>query len=74
VRKAVGDSGLSQKLIRTITHKRLRFLGLVHTQPIPTSADTARSARHCGVSFSNMNCDPDHEYFSDGISEDILVA
>ena len=32
VRKAVGDSGLSQKLVRTIPRKDLRFIGLVHTQ------------------------------------------
>ena len=32
VRKAVGDSGLSQKLVRTIPRKGLRFIGLVHTQ------------------------------------------
>jgi DNA-binding winged helix-turn-helix (wHTH) protein len=32
VRKAVGDSDLSQKLVRTIPRKGLRFIGLVHTQ------------------------------------------
>src|SRR5712692_11240123 len=31
-RKAVGDSGRSQKLIRTIPRKGLRFVGAVHTQ------------------------------------------
>jgi DNA-binding winged helix-turn-helix (wHTH) protein len=31
-RKAVGDSGESQKLIRTIARKGLRFVGVVSTQ------------------------------------------
>ena len=32
-RKAVGDSGEDQKLIRTIARKGLRFVGVVRTQP-----------------------------------------
>ena len=32
-RKAVGDSGEEQKLIRTIARKGLRFVGAVRTQP-----------------------------------------
>src|SRR5712691_364809 len=31
-RKAVGDSGEDQKLIRTIARKGVRFVGVVHTQ------------------------------------------
>src|SRR6267154_1815440 len=33
-RKAVGDSGEQQKLIRTIARKGLRFVGAVHTTPM----------------------------------------
>ena len=32
-RKAVGDSGAEQKLIRTIARKGLRFVGGVHIEP-----------------------------------------
>src|SRR6266481_3361953 len=34
VRKAVGDSGKNQKLIRTIARKGLRFVGDVHLRPM----------------------------------------
>src|SRR5215472_10677432 len=34
VRKAIGDSGQHQKLIRTIPRKGLRFVGEVHTSSI----------------------------------------
>ena len=42
-RKAVGDSGNAQKLIRTIARKGLRFVGTVHTQP--EGAEPAAVAR-----------------------------
>jgi TolB-like protein/cytochrome c-type biogenesis protein CcmH/NrfG len=93
-RKAVGDSGRSQKLIRTIARKGLRFVGAVRTQsnrdepaalvtrpplgelddlsptvlPLPTRPAIAV------LPFSNMSGDPEQEYFSDGISEDITTA
>ena len=53
-RKAIGDSGLEQKLIRTIARKGLRFVGDVRLQPLgiepsPVSPDghSATSAIHC---------------------------
>jgi TolB-like protein len=89
-RKAIGDSGEEQRLIRTIARKGLRFVGEVHPQ-----SDNARAADRApphtaiaaptGVSpperrsiavlpFTNMSGDRDQEYFSDGISEDIITA
>ncbi|MGB6444677.1 MAG: winged helix-turn-helix domain-containing protein [Xanthobacteraceae bacterium] len=88
-RKAVGDSGGEQKLIRTIARKGFRFVGEVHvvgaaaaharaadqgaeparpTLPLPDRAAIAV------LPFTNMTSDPAQEYFSDGISEDIIAA
>jgi TolB-like protein len=87
-RKAVGDSGEEQKLIRTIARKGFRFVAPVHIPAddgVGTSSEQnlepARPALPLPdrpaiavLPFTNMTGDPAQEYFSDGISEDIITA
>src|SRR5258707_13471498 len=89
-RNAIGDNGKEQKLIRTIPRKGLRFVGAVSGQPDsdqPAAAspdDINQQLRPplqlpdrpaiAVLPFDNMSGDQEQEYFSDGISEDIITA
>jgi TolB-like protein/Tfp pilus assembly protein PilF len=94
-RKAIGDSGRDQKLIRTVARRGLRFVGTLEppaNESAPT--DNVVSARDdlsrpteprhplpvpdrrviAVLPFTNMSDDPEQEFFSDGISEDLITA
>nr|WP_249142219.1 winged helix-turn-helix domain-containing protein [Bradyrhizobium diazoefficiens] len=86
-RKAIGDNGASQALIRTIARKGFRFVGDVETKNGVALAapDHGRQAQPVALAlperpaiavlpFTNMSGDREQDYFSDGISEDIITA
>jgi TolB-like protein/cytochrome c-type biogenesis protein CcmH/NrfG len=85
-RNAIGDSGRDQRLIRTIPRKGLRFIGAVEEQvngyhlpepaaaPAPSPLPLPNRPAIAVLPFNNMSGDQDQEYFSDGISEDIITG
>jgi TolB-like protein len=107
-RKAIGDSGEHQRLIKTYARKGFRFMGEVRAvgegeeglgqlkqaaaAPSVSSASSkagdekARVAAKVGalkwggrpsvavLPFTNLSGDPQQDYFSDGITEDIITA
>jgi TolB-like protein/cytochrome c-type biogenesis protein CcmH/NrfG len=77
-RKAVQDNGEDQRVIRTVARKGIRFVCPVTTvaeaEPPRTVLPLPDRPAIAVLSFDNMSGDPEQEYFSDGISEDIITA
>ena len=78
-RSAIGDSGDQQRLIKTLQRKGIRFIGAVREEdrqtaagePIPVALPDRPSI--AVLAFTNMSGSPDQDYFSDGITEDIIT-
>lgn len=85
VRTAIGDDGKNQRVIRTLPRKGFRFVAdVVEQDPATPSADDAGAPASpmlalpdkpsiAVLPLENLPHDPDHEYISDGITEDIII-
>lgn len=84
VRKAVGDTGDEQRLVRTVARKGYRFVGAVREFDAaekagaikPDEAGLAVPDRPsiAVLPFLNLSGDPGHDYFVDGVVDDIISA
>jgi len=90
VRKAIGDSGLEQHLVRTVPRKGFRFVGVVDEvkdrestsdRVAEASTDLSRSLAASPIKpsiavlpFHNLSGDPEQAYFADGVVEEIITA
>ena len=85
-RKAVGDDGERQSLIKTIHKRGFRFVGEVMELPeevVPdppppmpaaevVAAEPSRRPSVVVLPFANHSAEPDTDYFSYGLTEDII--
>ncbi len=90
VRKAIGDTGKEQRLIRTVSRRGLRFIGKIEEQELPASIPIAAtiiagekltpvlalpdSPSIAVLPFRNLSGNVEQDYFADGIVEDIITA
>jgi len=74
-RRAIGDSGDRQRLIRTITGKGIRFIGAVQQQADaePGIPAIAPPLSIVVLPFANPSNDPDLECLVDGITDDLTT-
>jgi TolB-like protein len=83
VRRAVGDTGAAQAVIRTVTRKGVRFIAPVEEQgteeprlsSFPTFSPPSSVVRPSIVvlPFRNASGDPRQEYFTDAVTADLTV-
>jgi TolB-like protein len=88
VRKAIGDSGEDQRLIRTVARKGFRFVGEVRevpascgslmvdfkTEPAAKPLTLPGRPSIAVLPFVNLCGDSQQDYFADGVVEDIIAA
>jgi len=85
VRRAVGDSGEAQAVIRTIQRRGFRFIAEVREEGAPATMRDAPALEAAALAlpdkpsiavlpFLNLSGDPDQEYFADGMIEEIITA
>jgi TolB-like protein len=76
-RKAVGDSGEAQRLIRTVQRKGIRFVGDVSdsesADPQPAEVISDRPSIAV-LPFDNLSGDREQDYFADGIVAEIITG
>ncbi|MET0607063.1 MAG: winged helix-turn-helix domain-containing protein [Beijerinckiaceae bacterium] len=84
VRQAIGDTGESQRLIRTVPRKGFRFVGSIQKSSSNAASSTTSSQSAAlalpdrpsiaVLPFDNLSGDPEQEYFAEGMAEDIITA
>jgi TolB-like protein len=85
-RKAIGDTGEEQRLIRTVPRKGFRFVGVVtceaenvkdargSTATTPKPLPLPDKPSIAVLPFDNMSGNREQEYFADGMVEEIITA
>jgi TolB-like protein len=78
VRRALGDDGATQQLVRTFIRKGLRFVGDAVELPdaaAPTLSPASEDKPAIAIlPFRNLTGDPEQDYFVDGMVEEITTA
>lgn len=80
VRKAIGDTGGEQRLVRTVARKGFRFVGEIdehisrELREPPSALLLPGKPSITVLPFQNLSGDPEQEYFADGVVEDIIAA
>ena len=75
-RRAIGDNGEQQRLIRTIIGKGVRFVGQVREQQDPAQSVPPRIAPRLSIvvlPFTYLSDDREQQYFADGITDDLTT-
>ncbi len=78
-RKALRDDGKAQRLIQTVHRQGFRFIGTIESSEPTQTASISPESQHLSrprvlvLPFVNLSGNPDQEYFSDGVTQDLIT-
>jgi TolB-like protein/Flp pilus assembly protein TadD len=71
IREALGDSADKPRYLETLSRRGYRFIGAV--EELPNAAPLGDQIRLAVLPFENLSNDREQEYFSDGITDEMIA-
>jgi len=73
LRTALGDSAANPRFVETIARRGYRLLVPVTADPLPVALTAPRRIRLAVLPFENVSADTEQEFFSDGLTEEMIT-
>ena len=72
LREALGDSAGNPRFIQTVPRRGYRFLAPVQSRSVPVLSPISKRIRLAVLPFENLDAEPEQEFFSDGLTEEMI--